>query len=160
MENVCHDDEAIWSRRLAKRLAGVSFVKATADYAACYPRPPAPDPSDRTVSKRGWERSMQDFRCRIRSALRDQASQSPLDWLGGPEREETPAPANPMNFKGVEVAATSVHFLGGCGQDQRGSFCELPAERVRETMRSPEQRLYTRDFLLLMRNAENLRGPV
>ena len=105
MAKACvNEDDTIWRRRLAKRLAGVCAVKASPDYAACCVRPTTPDPSDRTVSKRRWERSMQEFR----RALRDQAPQSPIDWLGGPE--EAPAAAS---------------FLCGSWQDQRGSVYKL-----------------------------------
>ncbi len=128
------EDETIWRRRLAKRLAGVRYVKASPEYAACCVRPATPDPFDRTVSKRHWERTMQEFR----RVLRDQAPQSPIDWLGGVEAEEPPA-------------AAAASFLCGCWEDQRGSVYKLLPGREGafhvETTRPSGQTRFTRDLV-------------
>ena len=83
MAHACAADETTWRRRACKRLAAVSAVKATRDYMTCRSRPPTPDPFDRTVTKRCWERSIQNFR----RVLRAQAPQTPLEWLEGAETE-------------------------------------------------------------------------
>ena len=77
---------SVWRRREAKRRAAVEGVKASREYAACSERPPTPDPSDRALTKRQWERCMQDWR----QALRSRVAQRPIDWLGGPEDAELP----------------------------------------------------------------------
>ena len=96
--NRINEDETIWRRHLAKRLAGVRFVKATADYAACCSRPPTPDPFDRTVTKRKWEKSMQDFR----RALRAPAPRNLPDGFGGLEEEMPLTAANPLDVQAAE----------------------------------------------------------
>ena len=57
----------VWGRRHNKRNAGVLFVKRTAEYTYVAnnnirPRPLSPDPWDRNISKRSWERRMQAWR--------------------------------------------------------------------------------------------------
>jgi len=99
-----NEDETIWRRRLIKRLAAVRFMKASPEYATCNARPSTPDPMDRTISKRRWERSIQEFR----RALRDQGPQNPIDWLG--RQEELP---------------NAAIFLRGSWQDHRGSVYKL-----------------------------------
>ncbi len=140
-----NEDETIWRRRLAKRLSGVRFVKATPEYAACCSRPPTPDPYDRTVSKRRWERSLKDFR----RAIRDQAPQSPLEWLGG--LEAPAAVASPRDCESAEELPAAVSFLCGCWKDQRGSVYKLAPGRAGafhvETTRPNGQRRYTRDLV-------------
>ena len=57
--------EADWQRRLSHRRAVVSYVKSTWEYkasAANSSRPPTPNPEDRNVSKRMWEKSIQTWR--------------------------------------------------------------------------------------------------
>ena len=64
-----NDDDDIWRGRVAKRLAIVQAVKASPAYAlcsGCSVRSGTPDPFDRKVSKRSWERSMQQFRQSLR----------------------------------------------------------------------------------------------
>ena len=60
-------NEEVWQRRSAHRAAGVAAVKRSADYilAAADPnvaRPRTPDPTNRKLSKRAWERGMQQWR--------------------------------------------------------------------------------------------------
>jgi len=61
-----------WPRRTLKRLAAVDHIKRTAAYAAYVEsaRPPldAPDPLDRTISKRQWEKIVQAWRAELRRA--------------------------------------------------------------------------------------------
>ena len=59
--------EATWARRLRKRTEGVEAIKRSEDYLQVtadpsHPRPKTPDPHDRKVSKRSWERSVQVWR--------------------------------------------------------------------------------------------------
>ena len=61
------DDEEVWQRRMAHRVEGVAavmrsddYTRATADPQA--PRPRTPDPTDRRLSKRAWERCVQQWR--------------------------------------------------------------------------------------------------
>ena len=59
--------EATWARRLRKRTGGVEAIKRSEDYLQVtadpsHPRPKTPDPHDRKVSKRSWERSVQVWR--------------------------------------------------------------------------------------------------
>ena len=67
------DDEAAWERRTAHRLAGVVAIKRSAHYLSVTEdtgtaRPKTPDPRDRTVSKRGWERGVQVWREKLKQA--------------------------------------------------------------------------------------------
>ena len=57
--------EADWQRRLSHRRAVVSYVKSTWEYkasAANSSRPSTPNPEDRDVSKRVWEKSIKTWR--------------------------------------------------------------------------------------------------
>ena len=65
--------EEDWTRRVEHRSNGVLYVKSTGSYQAMSrarasgrlrepPAPLTPDPTDRTVSKRRWEKSMQEWR--------------------------------------------------------------------------------------------------
>ena len=55
------------------RAAGVAAVKRSADYvtatAARVPRPRTPDPTDRKLSKRGWERGVQQWRMDLKGVV-------------------------------------------------------------------------------------------
>lgn len=69
--------EADWQRRLSHRRAGVSYVKSTWEYktsAANSSRPPTPNPADRNVSKRMWEKAIQTWRRDLKDLV------SFLDW--------------------------------------------------------------------------------
>jgi len=75
--------EEDWQRRLAHRKAAIDFVKTTPQYLEFDniqrhrglddTEPLTPDPTDRNVSKRQWEKSVQNWRvalvswCRTRS---------------------------------------------------------------------------------------------
>ena len=66
--------EEVWQRRSAHRLAGVTAVKRSTDYVAAtddpnVPRPSTPDPTDRRVSKRAWERSVQEWRLGLKAVV-------------------------------------------------------------------------------------------
>ena len=83
------------------------------------------------MSKRRWGRNAQAFH----RSLRNQAQQSPIEWLGGFNTEELPAHG----------------FLSGNWQDQRGSIYKLfPGSggflHVETTRPCGEMR-YTRDLL-------------
>ena len=103
--------EAVWQRRILKRITAVRAIKSNPEYAVCAARPSTPDPHDRTITKRRWETSVQIWR----AALRGQGAQclsnsqtgptTPLDWLGGPEPD----------------TRGSFHELKGSGVDQHGS---------------------------------------
>ena len=72
--SIAECEEVVWGRRHAKRSAGVDAVKRSADYMclidrAIQPRPTTPDPLDRQVSKRRWERSVQAWRANIANAV-------------------------------------------------------------------------------------------
>ena len=52
-----------WDRRHQHRIAGVGYVKSTAQYINYGDgRPKTPDPMDRSLSKREWEKSVQLWR--------------------------------------------------------------------------------------------------
>ena len=65
--------EEDWTRRVEHRSNGVLYVKSTGSYQAMSrarasgrlrepPAPLTPDPTDRTITKRRWEKSMQQWR--------------------------------------------------------------------------------------------------
>merc|ERR1712187_230780 len=65
--------EEDWKRRIEHRTAAVEYIKTTNQYQRFAAdrekgvekdktRPKTPDPEDRTVSKRGWEKSVQRWR--------------------------------------------------------------------------------------------------
>ncbi len=73
--------DVAWARRIHHRSNGVDAVKRSSDYDSMVRleladrlsptlRPRTPDPLDRTLSKRHWEMSVQDWRVRLRR-LRD-----------------------------------------------------------------------------------------
>ena len=62
-----------WPARQKKREAGVQYIKGTMEYRQSqerspHSRPRTPDPTDRTISKRSWERGMQLWRSELRAA--------------------------------------------------------------------------------------------
>jgi hypothetical protein len=62
-------EEDVWERRTRKRLNAVAHVLKTADYIEVLNRGlhvDAPDPLDRSVSKRSWEKSVQVWRATLR----------------------------------------------------------------------------------------------
>ena len=67
---IVNSSEEDWQRRHRKRAAAVSYIRADPCYVALYYElllvhkcmPCVPDSLDRTVSKRRWERSIQDWR--------------------------------------------------------------------------------------------------
>ena len=67
-----------WGVRQSKREAGVYHVKLTADYQRVqhelfsHLRPATPDPTDRSLSKRTWERDMQAWREALRAIGNDE----------------------------------------------------------------------------------------
>ena len=61
-------------RRQIKRQAAVAAIKNTPAYIVVKARgrrSPTPDPEDRTISKRSWERSIMEWRKNLREQLRD-----------------------------------------------------------------------------------------
>ena len=59
--------EEVWQRRMAHRAAGVAAVKRSPDYISAtaaphVPRPNTPNPTDRLLAKRAWERGVQQWR--------------------------------------------------------------------------------------------------
>ena len=57
--------EADWQRRISHRRAVVSYVKSTWEYKAAAANsscPSTPDPENRDISKRKWEKSIQAWR--------------------------------------------------------------------------------------------------
>ena len=70
MEDVGEEERA---RRHAKRFAGLCAVKKTPAYIITTlrqrQRPTSPDPYDDRVSKRAWEKSMQQWRSALRRIL-------------------------------------------------------------------------------------------
>ena len=67
-------NEEVWQRRSAHRAAGVGAVKRSADYIRAtedpgVPRPKTPDPTDETLSKRAWERGVQQWRMGLAGAV-------------------------------------------------------------------------------------------
>ena len=66
--------EEVWQRRSAHRAAGVAAVKRSADYISAaasprVPRPNTPDPTDRMLSKRSWERGVQEWRMDLKAVV-------------------------------------------------------------------------------------------
>merc|ERR1712039_379949 len=75
MPEVAEED---WQRRIQHRSAAVHYIKSTATYqklavareqglAEAATRPRTPDPTDRSVSKRDWEKSVQKWRSELQS---------------------------------------------------------------------------------------------
>ena len=67
-------NEEVWQRRSAHRAAGVGAVKRSADYIRAtedpgVPRPKTPDPTNRKLSKRAWERGVQQWRMDLKGAV-------------------------------------------------------------------------------------------
>ena len=67
-------NEEVWQRRSAHRAAGVAAVKRSADYISAtadprVPRPKTPDPTDRKLSKRAWERGVQQWRMDLKGVV-------------------------------------------------------------------------------------------
>lgn len=67
-------NEEVWQRRSAHRAAGVAAVKRSADYISAtadphVPRPNTPDPTDRKLSKRAWERGVQQWRMDLKAVV-------------------------------------------------------------------------------------------
>ena len=64
--------DADWERRLRKRLAAVAHVEKSKDYVVCsvngVPLEAPLDPRDRSVSKRRWECSIQNWRRALHAA--------------------------------------------------------------------------------------------
>ena len=74
--------EEVWQRRSAHRAAGVAAVKRSADYISAaasprVPRPNTPDPTERMLSKRAWERGVQQWRMDLKAV----AQLLPPDWI-------------------------------------------------------------------------------
>ena len=74
---VDNGDDAVWAVRFASRLRGVAVVQSSDDYvnirAACAAGaiawtmlPQAPDPADRSVGKRLWEKSLKRWRHQLK----------------------------------------------------------------------------------------------
>ena len=108
-------DEAVWQRRLAHRIAAVNHVKGSAKYAASRSRPRTPNPYDRSLSKRQWEKSMQAFH----RALRETDALTPPEWLGDPEPKGSSLSLTPLEWlggpepKGSSFSLTPLEWLGG-----------------------------------------------
>ena len=69
-------NEEVWQRRMAHRLAGVASIKRSADYTtatahAHVPRPRTPDATDRKLSKRAWERGVQQWRMDLKGVVQN-----------------------------------------------------------------------------------------
>ena len=90
-------DGDVWQRRLDKRQHAVHSIKKKPEYMSWLAnkdsvRPLTPDPQDAKVSKRQWERSVQQWRRALQERNHDQSqvtvqTLSTLAWLGGPEQE-------------------------------------------------------------------------
>lgn len=64
--------EEDWERRIRHRRAAVTHIKFTPEYVASnthFSRPRTPDPEDRKLSKRSWEKSLQAWRRDLRSLI-------------------------------------------------------------------------------------------
>ena len=114
-----NEDEGIWRRRVAKRLASVRAAKASPAYASCSVRPATPDPFDHTVSKRSWERSMHTFRRNVR----EQAPRIASDASGALESVGPPFTARPAEWSGAMAVeepppADLVSETPICGRDR------------------------------------------
>ena len=77
-------NEEVWQRRSAHRAAGVAAVKRSADYISAtadpnVPRPKTPDSTDRKLSKRAWERGVQQWRMDLKGVV---ASLPPTAAIG------------------------------------------------------------------------------
>ena len=67
-------NEEVWQRRSAHRAAGVAAVKRSADYISAtadphVPRPNTPNPTDRKLAKRAWERGVQQWRMDLKAVV-------------------------------------------------------------------------------------------
>ena len=79
-----YTDDSAWDRRHKHRLAGLAAVYRSRDFvlmlsmiATCElladDAPLAPNPDDRTCSKRQWERRMQVFRAHVKNFIQQMA---------------------------------------------------------------------------------------
>ena len=71
---VCNEET--WERRMGHRAAGVAAVKRSKQYVIVTEnpntaRPRTPDPTDRKLSKRAWERRMQQWRMDLDDVVRE-----------------------------------------------------------------------------------------
>jgi hypothetical protein len=110
-----------WARRIRHRSNAVDAVKRSSDYDSMVRldsvdrlsatlRPRTPDPLDRTVSKRHWEMSVQDWRVRLRrlrDTTRDTATraesvpkQLALIWTQSPTQRVPEEPFQMDNIHG------------------------------------------------------------
>ena len=72
-------DDGEWARRCEHRNACLQRVRteefylvavfAAIDEPQKFPRPVPPDPDDRLLSKRDWEKAMNDFRAQLRAIV-------------------------------------------------------------------------------------------
>ena len=65
LSDVLAGPEEDWQRRIRHRRAAVTHIKCTPEYVAANAhssRPRTPDPEDRNVSKRSWEKSVKAWR--------------------------------------------------------------------------------------------------
>ena len=67
-------NEEVWQRRSAHRVKGVAAIKRSADYISAtasphVPRPKTPDPMDRKLAKRAWERGNQQWRMDLKAVV-------------------------------------------------------------------------------------------
>ena len=58
-------DDAVWRRRQEKRMMAIQIVKDSPEYRALYKPAPGPDPTDRTIRKRDWERQVAEWKEKI-----------------------------------------------------------------------------------------------
>lgn len=124
-------EDANWRRCLSRRLGRVHAAKAFRECQTNRPRPPTPDPSDRSVSERRWEWQLRKFRRELRN--------SQPRCLPG----ESQDPA--------QKAQSAPNFLIGTWEDHQGSIYEVMPGRkgwlhVATTRPSGETR-FTRNLI-------------
>ena len=132
-----------WARRRVKREAAAAAVKRSPDYHEIYGMV-EPDPTDSTVSKRQWEKSVQIWR----KALRDDASFDSAS--NGQEIEDL---YNPLSIDDV-VIVDSVQWLCGYWADQTGSSYHVTRSDEYTfdvfTMRPTGDLIYTKGLIKVM----------
>ena len=63
-----HKMQDEWARRFRKRAAAVAHVHKSEDYQRAICRPPSPDPTDVSISKRNWESQVMEWRRVLKNA--------------------------------------------------------------------------------------------
>ena len=113
-------DEVTWQRRQAKRRMSIEIVKASPAYQGLKAPAEGPDPEDRTIGKRQWERLVTVWKEKIRSQEECQRMElMNALYLEAPAGHGSPMmSARQARHREQDLAATRFqHFLAGRRQE-------------------------------------------